>query len=304
MSAWNRTGPVVVEVDGSAENLRVVDYASAEALRMGAELVLVAPYSAHGSYSPMMPGYAPKPPAEAADAAVRVAVAHVRHRDGYATELVAVTEEGSRLRVLAAAARKARMLVVGRSCSRGPQRLVHSQANLTLAGRAGCPVVVVPLSWRPSLVDRKVAVGIDGTALSAEALEFAFGVAAGREGELVVVHAGLPAGRRFVEEDPDGSWISRADYVLSETLAPWTSRFPDVRVTRFLSSRPPAAALVHESGDVGLVVVGAHGGRLPIDPVARRSAAAMTCPVAIVPHHLTVAEGMRLEPARTVVGTH
>lgn len=289
MNAWNRTGPVVVEVDGTAENLRVVDYAAAEALRSGAELVLVAPFSAHGSATPMT-AYGPKPPAELADAALRTAVAHLRHRNGYGLGLAAVTGEGSRSRVLAHAARKARMMVVGRSRSRGPQRLVHTQANLTLTARAGCPVVVVPLSWKPSLLDRKVAVGIDGTALSAEALEFAFGEAAAREGDLIVVHAGLPAERPFVDEDPECSWISRAEYVLSETLAPWTGRFPGVKVTRFLSSRPPAAALVHESGEVGLVVVGAHSGPLPIDPVARRSTAAMTCPVAIVPHHLTDAE--------------
>ncbi|MFI5696397.1 universal stress protein [Kribbella sp. NPDC051586] len=287
MTAWNRTGSVVVEVDGSAENLRVVDYAAVEALQSGAGLVLVAPYSAHGSYSPMVPAYAPKPPAELADAALRVAVAHVRHHHGYGLELAAIAGEGSRARVLAHAARTARMLVVGRSRSRGPQRLVHTQANLNLAARAGCPVVVVPLSWKPSLLDRKVAVGIDGTPLSAEALEFAFGVASGRGGDLTVVHAGLPAERPFNDEDVDGAWISRADYLLSETLGPWTSRFPKVTVTRFLSSRPPAAALVHESSDVGLVVVGTHSGALPVDPVARRSMAAMTCPVAIVPHHST-----------------
>jgi nucleotide-binding universal stress UspA family protein len=290
MSTWNRTGPVVVEVDGSAENLRVVDYASAEALRAGAELVLVAPYSAHSSYTPMMPGYAPRSPAEHADDALRAAVAHVRHRDGYATELAAVAGEGSRVRVLAHAARNARMLVVRRSRSRGAQRLVNTQVSLTLAGRAGCPVVVVPATWKPSLLDRKVAVGIDGTALCTEALEFAFGVAAGREADLVVVHAGLPAEHAFDDGDPDHTWISRADHMLSETLARWTSRFPAVKVTRFLSSRQPAAALVHESADVGLVVVGAHAGPLPIDPVARRSVAAMTCPVAVVPHHPATAE--------------
>jgi nucleotide-binding universal stress UspA family protein len=298
MSTWNRTGPVVVEVDGSAENLRVVDYASAEALRAGAELVLVAPYSAHSSFSPMMPGYAPKPSAELADDALRAAVAHVRHRDGYATELAAVASEGSRVRVLAHAARNARMLVVGRSRNRGAQRLVSTHASLTLASRAGCPVVVVPATWKPSLVDRKVAVGIDGTALSAEALEFAFGVAAGREADLVVVHAGLPTEQTSDDEDPDHTWISRADHLLSDTLAPWTSRFPDVKVTRFLSSRPPAAALVHESVDVGLVVVGSHTGPLPIDPVARRSVAAMTCPVAVVPHHVTVVESKRFDAGR------
>jgi hypothetical protein len=290
MSTWTRTGPVVVEVDGSAENLRIVDYASAEALRNGAELVLVAPYSAHGSFSPMMPGPAPKPPAELADDALRAAVAHIRHHNGYALELAAVAGEGSRMRVLAHAARKARMLVVGRARSRGPQRLINTHANLTLAGRAGCPVVVVPASWKPSLADRKVAVGIDGTALSSEALEFAFGMAAGREADLIVVHAGLPAEHAWNDDDPEHSWISRADHLLSEKLAPWTSQFPDVKVTRFLSSRQPAAALVHESGEVGLVVVGSHSGPLPVDPVARRSVAAMTCPVAIVPHHLTAPE--------------
>ena len=290
MSTWNRTGPVVVEVDGNAENLRVVDYAATEALQAGAELVLVAPYPAHGSFSPGMPGYSPKPPAELADDALRAAVAHVRHRDGYAMELAAVAAEGSRSRVLAHAARNARMLVVGRSRIRGPQRLVNTHSQLTLASRAGCPLVVVPASWKPSLADRRVAVGIDGTALSAEALEFAFGIAAGREANLVVVHAGLPAEHAFNDEDPGHAWISRADHLLSETLAPWTSRFPDVKVTRFLSSRQPSAALVHESAEVGLVVVGSHTGPLPVDPVARRSVAAMTCPVAIVPHHVTAAE--------------
>ena len=298
MSTWTRTGPVVVEVDGSAENLRVADYAAGEALRSGAELVLVAPYSAHGSFSPMMPGYAPKAPAELADDALRRAVAHLRHRDGYALEVVAITGEGSRVRVLAHAARNARMLVVGRARTRGPQRLVNTHADLTLAGRAGCPVVVVPLSWKPSLVDRKVAVGIDGTALSSEALEFAFATAAGREADLIVVHAGLPAEHAWNDDDPDHSWISRADHLMSETLAPWTSKFPGVKVTRFLSSRPPAAALVRESCDVGLVVVGAHSGPMPIDPVARRSVAAMTCPVAIVPHHPAEAEHERVTKQR------
>jgi hypothetical protein len=41
--------------------------------------------------------------------------------------------------------------------------LIDTDTSLTLAIRAGCPLVVVPASWNPSLVDRKVAVGIDGT---------------------------------------------------------------------------------------------------------------------------------------------
>lgn len=271
MSAWNRNGPVVVEVDATP---CVVDFACTEAQRIGAELVLIAPYSRNGS--------------EAADTAVRAAMERVRRRDVRAT---AVTEEGARLRVLAGAAEGARMLVVGRSRSRGPDRFVQAQGNLTLAARAGCPVVVVPASWRPSLVERKVAVGVDGTALSAEALEFGFTIAAARDADLIVMHSG---GHPGAETDPECSWISRAEYVLSESLAPWTSRFPTVKVTRFLSSRRPAAALVRESGAVGLVVVGAHAGADAADPVARRSVAAMDCPVAIVPHDSVPAVAGRL----------
>jgi nucleotide-binding universal stress UspA family protein len=298
MSAWARTGPVAVEVDGSAEGLRFVDYACLEALRREAALVLVTPYPAHAAFDPRTPGYQPKPPAEVADAGLRRAVAHVRHHYGYGLQLEALSREGARSRVLPMVARHARMLVVGRTRARGPHRLVAAQANLTLAGRAGCPVVVVPLSWKPSAVDRKVAVGIDGTALSREAIEFAFRSAAAREGDLMVVHAGLPADRAWNGDDVEHSWITRADRTISEWLAAWTSRFPDVRVTRFVSSRPPAAALVHESQEVGLVVVGSHLGPLPLtDPVARHSVAAMTCPVAIVPHHPTIAE---LDDARRI----
>ncbi|GAA1521327.1 universal stress protein [Kribbella lupini] len=290
MSTWTRTGPVVVEVDGTAEGLRIVDYACLEAMRSGAELVLVTPYQAHTSFSPMTPSYRPKSPADLADAVARAAVAHLRHRYGYALQVVAETEEGSRAKVLRHAARHARMLVVGRTRARGPHRLLAAQSNLHLAARLGCPVVVVPETWKPSALDRNVAVGIDGTPLSNEALEFAFRAAADREGDLVVVHAGLPADHAGNDEDVDHSWIHRADQTLAEALAVWSNEFPEVRVTRFLSSRPAAAALVRESQHVGLVVVGSHAGPLPSDPVARRSIAAMTCPVAIVPHALTAQE--------------
>ncbi|WP_406054623.1 universal stress protein [Kribbella sp. NBC_00889] len=304
MKSWVRNGPVVVEVDGTAEGMRVVDYACVEALRSGADLVLAAPYRAHGTFSPMRPTELPKPPGDLADMALRLAVAHVRHRYGYGLQLEAVSKEGSRARVLAEIARHARMLIIGRTPKRGPQRLVAAQTNLNLAARVGCPVVVVPLSWRPSQVDRKVAVGIDGSGQSAEAVEFAFRAAVAREGDLIVVRAGLPPDHAFNDDDVEHSWISRADHTISEAVAAWTSEFPQVRVTRFLSSRPAVEAILHESKDAGLIVVGAHGSVPATDPVARRCVAAMPCPVAIVPHHLTVVERERLlEPRRPDIVT-
>ncbi|MGW1342671.1 universal stress protein [Kribbella sp. NPDC002412] len=282
MNTWARTGPVAVEIDGSHDDLRIVDYACMEALRSGAELILAAPYPA--ASRPMAPELQSASPEDLADAALRTAVAHIRHRYGNWVQLNAVSKEGSRQRVLPAVARHARMLVVGRRAIRGPQRLVAAQGNLFLAGRTGCPVVVVPSFWKPSIDDRKVAVGLDGTPLSDEALEFAFRAAAGREGDLIVVHSA----RRT---DGDGAWIRRADQMLTDALAVWTAAYPRVRVTRFLTARDAVAALVHESQEVGLVVVGSHSGLLTIaDPVTRRSVADVTCPVAIVPHHVAVAE--------------
>ena len=289
MGTWARTGPVVVEVDGSAEGFHVVDYACLEAARSGAELVLVTPYPAHSSYDPMTPGYQPKPPAELADAALRAAVGHVRHHYGYQLQVTAVSEEGARLKVLSQAARHGRLLVVGRTRTRGPHRLVAAQGNIFLTARTGCPVIVVPLNWRPSMLDRKVAVGIDGTPLSIEAVEFAFRAAADREGDLTVVHA--QHAPRHDPVDFEDSWVRRGDLTVSETLAGWVDEYPEVRVTRFLTAKPVVEALVHEGAQAGLVVLGARAGLLPVgDPIARRAVAAMACPVAIVPHHVTAEE--------------
>ena len=291
MGTWARTGPVVVEVGGSAEALHVVDYACMEAARSGAELVLVTPYQAYSAYNPMTPGLQPKAPGEIADAVLRVAVAHVRHHYGYELQVTAVSEEGARLKVLPRAARHARLLVVGRTRTRGPQRLVAAQGNITLAGRSGCPVIVVPLNWRPMPVDRKVAVGIDGTPLSLEAVEFAFRATADRDGDLTVVHAQHAPRHDPIDGGVANSWVRRAALTVSETLAGWDEEYPEVKVTRFLTARPVVEALVREGLHAGLVVLGARAGRLPIgDPIARRAVAAMPCPVAIVPHHVTAAE--------------
>jgi hypothetical protein len=62
-------------------------------------------------------------------------------------------------------------------------------------------------------------------------------------------------------------------------------------VTRLLTTRPVVATLARESKQVGLVVVGAHAGPLPIgDPVTRRTMIRITCPLAIVAHQVTAAE--------------
>ncbi|TDU87909.1 universal stress protein family protein [Kribbella voronezhensis] len=289
MSSWTRTGPVVVEVDGSADGLRVVGYAGEVAVRAGAELVLVAAYHGYSSYSAMVPVYAPQVPADGAEEMLGEAVGFVRRQFGEELKVSTVAREGSRLKVLQRAARDARVVVVAREHASGPAGIVSAQGNLAVAGRAGCPVIVVAPGWRPAAAEYGVVVGIDGTPLSLEAVEFAFRTAADRGRELTVVHSHHVPYRRLVADD--GTWQERAALTVSETLAGWDEEYPQVKVTRLLTTRPVVATLARESQHADLVVVGAHTGPLPIgDPVARRTIAEMTCPVAIVAHHVTPAE--------------
>jgi nucleotide-binding universal stress UspA family protein len=289
----------------------------------------------------MRPLALPQSPSTSAEEALQDAVRQLRHLHGDGLIVGSVSAEGSRLKVLRDAARDARVLVVGRHHDSGTSGLVSAQGNLGLAGRAGCPVIVVPTDWRcpvdrddtvgvvpsgrwsnpgergdgmgavpsgrwPGPVERDVAVGIDGTALSLEAVEFAFRTAADRGGDLTVVHSHQVPYRRLTA-DID-SWQQRAALTVSETLAGWDEEYPNVKVTRMITTRPVVATLAQESRQVGLVVVGAHAGPLPIgDPNARRIITELACPVAVVAHHVTPAErgrrGREL-PAEIVVPTY
>ena len=269
------SGAVVVEVDGSAEGLRVLDYACTEAIRGGAELVLVASRPVHDPHLAADSARQPWPPAERTGEFLRIAVAHVRRQVGRALKPSVVCEEGTRVEVLSEAARDARLLVVRRPRHRGSERLLIAKGNLLLARRSSCPVVVVPGSWKLAPAVRDVAVGIDGTSLSSAAVEYAFWAAADRGGNLVAVHA---APRH---SSPSGARARRAEF--DAAVLDRSTDYPQVQVTRYLTGRPVVAALVHKAQEVGLLVVGAHAGTPSADdPVARRVLAVADCPVAIV----------------------
>jgi hypothetical protein len=149
----------------------------------------------------------------------------------------------------------------------------------------------------PSL--RDVAVGVDGTALSSEAVGYAFRAAAARGGNLIAVHA---APRLSA---PDGLWVRKAELELAEVLGRWAADYPGVKVTRYLTCRPVVAALLHKSREMSLVVLGAHAGLLPIgDPITRRAMAVVDGPVAIVPHRpVAVKRPTEARPVDDVVTT-
>ncbi len=305
MGTGPRTGPVVVEVDGGPAGLRVVDYASTEAQRLHTGLLLVRPYQAQTTHSPMPPLYEADDPRMVAEADLTEAVEHIRRGIGFGVPVTTAVHDGARLRVLALAARGARLLVLGRRRTRGPHRTVTAQRDLTLAARVDCPVIVIPAGWSLGTTDRAVYVGIDGSGLSADAVGFAFATAAARQGHLVVVHADTGPLRKVV--DPGGvTWATTAQLTVAETLAGWTEQYPDVKVTRLVTSRPATDALLGASSRAGLIVLGAHADRLPNDPVTRHLLATASCPVAVVKREPTPGErrSARIAGTDVVVPTY
>lgn len=278
--------PVVVEVDGSADGLHVVDYAAQQAERSGTRLVLARAYRGYGT-SPRETSWS----RDQAGRDLRTALAHVRRQVGFRVWVDTVAREGTRHEVLAQLSRTARLIVVPRGRARGPQRLVAAHGDLVLASATWCPLVVVPRTWKPATAPTAVAVGIDGTELSWEAVGHAFAAASRLGAELIVVHAETGPASPVSRHD-ELAWASAADLTIAETLAGWQEQYPEVKVERVHSAEPATLALTRCSARAGLLVLGIHPGRnhLVADPVAREALAAATNPVVLVRHTVTAVE--------------
>jgi nucleotide-binding universal stress UspA family protein len=184
----------------------------------------------------------------------------------------------------------ARELVVG-GHGTSPSHVPLGSVPSALASHAACPVVVVRPYAEPDQGSRPVVVGVDGSAVSARAIDFAIDHASRLGTTLVVVHAWW---MEFVdgvivttENSPE--WLrarERIDLTVAESLAGRRERYPDVEVvTRAVSARP-AAALVEASHDASLVVVGSRGrGGFPgllLGSVSREVLMQAAAPVAVV----------------------
>ena len=276
MSVVSGLGPIAIEADSTTQGLRVIDYACREARESGADLLLVRPYRETVPYSPMVPLSTPADLRDAATADLQNAVnrACAAVGDTVAVEGIAIPD--SRHAALLTAAENAQLLIVARHHAHGAHRTIAAQSNLNLAGEAACPVIVVPPGWSAPNRPGPVYVGIDGSELSREAIEFAYTTAAHRRAHLVVVHAGRPA------RGPSGT--TSPELTVAESLAGYAERYPEVRVTRLVTSQSVTDALIGASARAGLLVVGAHAGRLPHDPNARHAIAGASCPIAVVKH--------------------
>ncbi|MEV6591385.1 universal stress protein [Streptomyces acidicola] len=291
--------PVLVGVDGSPRSSVAADWAAREAVLHGVPLCLV-----HAS--PSLPGTAA--PVQAID--------RLRHM-GERMLQRAVAELGDRYPgldvrgeqaddapapALLAAARAARLLVVGTRGTGGFDGLAVGSVALRMAAAAPCPVVLVP--WRsPGASGQgghaargaaQVVLGFDAHHQVGEAADFAFSAAEARGAHLRVVQAwALPAESvsprtLVVTEEDRATWEDQEVLQLSDALRAWQEKYPRVTVRTDVMLLHPAEALLNTSRTADLLVVGrrtdprAPEGRL--GPVTHAVLHHARCPVGVVPH--------------------
>jgi nucleotide-binding universal stress UspA family protein len=268
MATAANTQPITVGVDGSAVSQVAVDWAARAALLRGAPLkvvhVLNPPVVTAFPEVPMPAGYLQWQEDEGhrvLAAAVKMAEEAAHLLGAPAIEVTGEMVAGSSVPVLAEESNRAQLIVVGCRGRGALARGLLGSVSTGLVHHAHCPVAIIhdedPLMPHPSLAS--VVVGVDGSPASERAVAIAFEEASLRGVDLVAVHAWSDTG---VLEFPGADWSelrTRAEETLSERLAGWGERYPDVLVRRIVVADRPAHQLLEQAATAQLLVVGSHG---------------------------------------------
>ncbi|MFY1669829.1 universal stress protein [Plantactinospora sp. WMMB334] len=237
---------VVVGVDDSRLSLSAVRLAAREAALHTRALRIVHAFNWAANPSEPMPEEPRRPAEELLERALGTA-RRVQPEIKVSTALI----EGPVITTLLRESGSAALLVIGDGgLALDPDVPADSEAtSVQLAARAGCSVLVAretPPSSGPVLV------GVDGSASSLTALDYAFDTASRHRTDLVVVQVC----------DPDGATGGPPPEIveqLAEAVAPWQRKYPSVRVDQQVRLGDPESALVQETRRAELVVVSARG---------------------------------------------
>jgi len=255
--------PIVVGVDGSAQSLDAVRWAADAAVHHRVPLLLVSSLlTAPGTFGDAVNLSAGVfSGVEYAGTQRLATAAELARRSVPGNHLTLRTSlrHGSAVRALLDAAESARMLVVGsRGLGEFTGGLVGSVSSAA-ASHAACPVAVIrgmPEMDAPPL-----------------------------DGPVVVGVAIAPAD--LSDNELPWSAIETAERaVLSESLAGWKDKYPDVSVRKVVVRDRPVHHLLQQSQGAQLVVTGSHGRggftSLLLGSTSRALLHALTCPLLIV----------------------
>jgi nucleotide-binding universal stress UspA family protein len=188
----------------------------------------------------------------------------------------------------------AELVVLGSRGLGGFTGLLVGSIAVAVSTHALCPVIVVreaqPQADRAD--HAPIVVGVDGSAASDAALEFAFETAALRGAPVLAVRAWrdalVDATRLTVLIAASVEAIEAEEQrLLSEQVAARAQACPDVPVRRLLSRDGPAPALIAQSASAQLVVVGTRGRggfrSLLLGSTSQSLIYHAECPVAVIP---------------------
>lgn len=243
---------VVVGYDGSEGSTRALRWAADHAAprRWRLEVAHAAPL---WPYDARNPDHRERRVAqELVDAAARLVEA-----ERPSLEVTTHVDVSLPARLLLRRAYGAAAVVVGAHGRGGFPGMHVGSVGTQVAAHATCPVVVVR-----EAAGRGVVVGVDGSEASEAAVGFAFEEAAVRGEPLTALHAWVAAYAAlgdipiYDQLSPDEDELAA---LLSEGIAGWREKFPEVDVQQVVQNLHPVAALVDASRDARLVVVGSRG---------------------------------------------
>ncbi|MFC7493570.1 MULTISPECIES: universal stress protein [unclassified Nocardioides] len=277
---------IVVGVDGTADNVGALRYATAEAAARKATLRLVHVVPDYVPVSPMLLR-TPVDLAQVGAAILEEAAARVRALDPDA-EVEGWLRHGTRPDQLAEAGEGAEAVVVGRDDRPLLERLVLGDTATGVAARATVPVVEVPADWQPR-EHRRVVVGVKGPKHAGDLLAAAFDEARRRGADLEVLHAWkLPSVYDDIIEvrvDLD-EWRREAAEEMEALVRDWRTAYPDVTVELRVVHDRAGHALVEASrrADLVMVVRRQHGvpAAAHLGGTARAVLRLADCPVVVV----------------------
>lgn len=257
MPSPTQSPPVVLGVDAQDQGPLPAAWAAEEAARRGLplRLVHVLPPPIHDTRAFDQARHR-KELRERGEAALDRATAAVRAARPDLAPVTAVLED-SPARALCGESRRAALIVLG---SRGLGRLEEVLSTYSVAvpvsAQARCPVVVVRADGQDAGEPDRVVVGVDGSPASAAAVEFAFGLAAGRGVGLRAVWSWQPP-VLFLSDERNA--VRTARERLLEATAEAGAAHPEVTVTHEVVVGHPVEQLAEAAAGALAVVVGRRG---------------------------------------------
>ncbi|MGF0319649.1 universal stress protein [Nocardia fluminea] len=278
--------PIVVGVDGSAQAMSAVRWAAEEAALHHAPLHLTHAIGTGWDLGPRLGVVSLRNKAYHDEGATALDTAERIARQAAEPNTLDVSLDlvwPAPVPVLAKRSRTARQLVVGSRGMDAIDRTLLGSVSSALVRRSMCPIVVIPASDKSNR-GRPIVVGVDGSAASVRAIDVAFEEAAARDVEVVAVLA-------WTEPETaaaDTEMAEHAHAVLSQSLAGYAEKYPQVRVRRVVAEDDPAQRLLQESENAQLIVVGSRGRGLAgftLGSVSRVVLDSATVPVLVARPH-------------------